>query len=155
MIADDKREAQIARLRAPPGADARAQPQLREATEEELQAQRQSWARGQIAMGNDAAEARYRDNFVAPGADAMAIAQQLERDDTKPWDEDFRTAVARVIEAAAADARARAIEEADAVYHKLWDQRAIDGNDPFTNGLLAGMTELMNEIRALANRPPR
>lgn len=40
-------------------------------------------------------------------------------------------------------------ERADATFERMWSERAADGDDEFTRGLLAGMTELMNAVRAL------
>lgn len=53
-----------------------------------------------------------------------------------------------------AEARAAAIEEAGVVYDRLWDERANPpSHSAFQHGMLAGMTELITAIRALAAKP--
>jgi len=62
--------------------------------------------------------------------------------------------LASEIQQAARDSFQWGIEAADALYEKMWEDRAADGTDQFTQGLLAGKTELMNAIRALTPSAP-
>jgi len=50
-----------------------------------------------------------------PSPEALKAASVLERDDVKPWDEDFKIAVVRTLDAFAQQARDRALEEAAAI----------------------------------------
>ena len=67
---------------------------------------------------------------------------------------DWRQVLSRDIALALDAARKEVIKEADRIYNCMWEERAKDGNDEFTSALLAGMTELMNAIRALLYKPP-
>lgn len=101
------------------------------------------------------------DRTPAPGPSEETMAIAARYADTFDLQRELAAAIdifaARAVEAAVAQAcrqgREQMREEAGRAYDTLFDKRANNTNQ-FTNGLLAGMTELINAIRALPLDPP-